>query len=119
MAFELGEAGALSSVTQLPIGSLETLGERRFRLFRRMLFPRSTLTLADGKLIIMTGQGELVVAEASPDEYKELARAQVLTPGNDKRDGCWTMPILVGGRIYCRSIEKGKSVIICLDVSAK
>ncbi|HEX4414496.1 MAG TPA: hypothetical protein VH107_12770 [Lacipirellulaceae bacterium] len=43
----LGEAGALASVTQLPIGSLESLGERRFQLFRRMLFPRSNLTLAE------------------------------------------------------------------------
>lgn len=43
----LSEAGAVTSVTQLPIGSLERLGERRFQLFRRMLFPRSRLTLAE------------------------------------------------------------------------
>lgn len=78
-----------------------------------------TLSLADGKLLILTGAGEFVVAEASPDEFKEIARAQVLTPGNANRDGCWTIPILCGGRIYCRSIEKGKSRIVCLDVSGK
>lgn len=41
------EAGAEVIVTQLPIASLETLGEKRFRFFRRVLFPRSQLTLAD------------------------------------------------------------------------
>jgi hypothetical protein len=41
------EAGAEVIVTQLPIASLERLGERRFRFFRRLFFPRSQLTLAD------------------------------------------------------------------------
>jgi hypothetical protein len=43
----LVDAGAHATVTQLPIGSLEMLGERRFQLFRRVLFPRSRLSLAD------------------------------------------------------------------------
>jgi hypothetical protein len=41
------EAGAEVVVTKLPIASLEGLGETRFRFFRRMFFPRSSLTLAD------------------------------------------------------------------------
>jgi hypothetical protein len=41
------EAGAEVIVTQLPIASLEKLGEKRFRFFRRVFFPRSQLTLAD------------------------------------------------------------------------
>jgi len=71
---------------------------------------KGSLMLADGKLIIMGETGELVVAEASPDGYKELARAKVLT------GRCWTMPVLAGGRIYCRSHEGD---LVCLDVSRR
>ncbi|MCX5648150.1 MAG: PQQ-binding-like beta-propeller repeat protein [Planctomycetota bacterium] len=68
------------------------------------------LMLADGKLIVISERGELVVAEASPAAYRELARAKVL------EKTCWTMPVLSGGRIYCRNHE-GK--IVCVDVRAK
>jgi hypothetical protein len=44
---QLAAVGATTIVAQLPIGSLEKLGERRFRFFRSILFPRSTLTLTD------------------------------------------------------------------------
>jgi hypothetical protein len=40
----LSEAGAATVVTQLPMESLERLGEARFRFFRRLFFPRCTLT---------------------------------------------------------------------------
>lgn len=46
---QLAEAEAATIVTQLPAESIEGLGERRFQLFRRLLFPRSTITLADAK----------------------------------------------------------------------
>ena len=39
-------------------------------------FGFSPLVAADGKLILVTDDGELVVAEASPKAYKELARAR-------------------------------------------
>ena len=45
----LAEAGAATIVTQMPIGSVESLGEARFRFFRRLFFPRSTLTLTTRK----------------------------------------------------------------------
>ena len=55
------------------------------------------LTLADGKLFVMLDGGTLLVAEASPDGYKELRAAKVL-------DGqCWTMPVIADGRVFCRS----------------
>lgn len=52
---------------------------------------------ADGKLIILSEKGELVVAEASAAEFKPLARAQVLG------GKCWATPVLANGRIYCRN----------------
>jgi outer membrane protein assembly factor BamB len=65
------------------------------------------LTLADGKLFVMLDGGTLLVAEASPQAYKELARAKVL-------DGqCWTMPVVANGRVLCRS-HSGDIVCISL-----
>jgi outer membrane protein assembly factor BamB len=55
------------------------------------------LMLADGKLFVMVDGGELLVAEASPAGYKQLARASVLS------GVCWTVPVVANGRVYCRS----------------
>lgn len=55
------------------------------------------LIAADGKLIVLTGRGELVLASATPDRYNELARARVL--GGET----WTHPVLANGRVYCRN----------------
>lgn len=60
----------------------------------------------DGKLLIQREPGELIVAEASPDEYKEIGRAEL--PGGVY----WAFPALSDGRIYCRSNE-GK--VVCLS----
>jgi outer membrane protein assembly factor BamB len=65
------------------------------------------LTLADGKLFVMLDGGTLLVAEASPKGYKELARAKVLD------DQCWTMPIVANGRVYCRN-HSGE--LVCVDL---
>src|SRR3954464_8187704 len=35
----LAAAGAATIITQMPIGSIEGLGERRFQFFRRLFFP--------------------------------------------------------------------------------
>ncbi|MCD4699178.1 MAG: PQQ-binding-like beta-propeller repeat protein [Phycisphaerae bacterium] len=72
---------------------------------------QSSLVIADGKMIMMEERrGTLVVAEASPDGYKELARRKVLS------GTCWTVPVLSGGRIFCRN-HQGK--LICLKVGPK
>src|SRR5688572_26087220 len=66
-----------------------------------------SVTVADNKLIILSERGELVVAEASPEAFKPLARAQVIG------GKCWTVPVLANGRIYCRNAQ---GTLICLDV---
>jgi hypothetical protein len=48
----LAEVGAETIVTHLPAGSVETLSERRFHFFRRVLFSRSTLTLDQAKSLV-------------------------------------------------------------------
>ena len=66
--------------------------------------------LADGKLIIMSRKGELVIAEATPAAFKPLGRAKILS------GECWAVPVLAGGRIYCRT-DTGD--LACVDVRKK
>jgi hypothetical protein len=56
----LAEAGAATIITQLPVGSIEQLGERRFQFFRRLFFPRSRLTLNDAKVLVREFNERLV-----------------------------------------------------------
>ena len=71
---------------------------------------KGSLMLADDKLIIMGDKGDLVIAEASPDSFKEISRVKIL-------EGlCWTVPVLSGGKIYCRNHEGD---LVCLDVSGQ
>ena len=64
---------------------------------------------AGGQVIALSDAGELVLIDAKPDAYKQLARADVL-------DGkCWSTPVLANGRIFARSTKEA----VCLDVSGK
>ena len=56
-----------------------------------------SLMIADGKLVIISEDGQLVVAKASPDSYQELARSDFLS------GRCWTMPLLLNGHVIGRN----------------
>jgi outer membrane protein assembly factor BamB len=65
------------------------------------------LIAADGKLIVLSEDGELIVAPADPNRFTAISRAKVL-------DGlCWTHPVLANGKIYCRNAQ---GTLVCLDV---
>jgi outer membrane protein assembly factor BamB len=66
-----------------------------------------SLMIADGKLIILSEKGKLVIAAASPEGFKELASAEILT------GKCWTYPVLANGRIYARNAD---GQLVCVDV---
>ena len=66
-----------------------------------------SLMAADGKLILLSDDGELVLAEASAEGYRELARSSFL------EGRCWTVPVLLNQRIYGRNAE-GKLVCVRL-----
>lgn len=68
------------------------------------------VSAADGKLLVLSEGGELIVAPASPDGFKPKARAKVL------EGKCWTAPVLANGRIYCRN---GAGDVVCLDLRRK
>lgn len=67
-----------------------------------------TVIVADGKLIALGDEGDLVVAETTPEAYRPVSKAKVLNAR------CWTVPTLARGRLYCRD-EPGH--LVCLDVS--
>lgn len=71
-------------------------------------FGHGSLLWADGKLVILGDGGLLALAEATPEGYRELARAQ---PMEGKH---WTVPTLYGGRLFIRNEKE----MLCLKVSA-
>jgi outer membrane protein assembly factor BamB len=64
------------------------------------------LISAGGHLLALNERGELIVAEASPTSYRELARAQVLG------GHCWVAPAVADGKIYCKN---NQGTLVCLD----
>jgi outer membrane protein assembly factor BamB len=68
-----------------------------------------SLMAADGKLIILDGDGDLIIAEATPDAYKEISSLKILkmkhwrSYGRDDVNCCWTAPVLANGYIYGRN----------------
>ena len=77
------------------------------------------LTAANGKLIILEGDGNLIIAEASPGGYKEISSAKLFkmedwrAHRDDNINVCWTDPILSNGRIYCRNTYGD---LVCVDM---
>jgi len=69
-------------------------------------FGCATLLKADGMAIALTEDGELVLFELSPDSYKELARASLLTKP------CRAPTALADGRLYARDGKR----LICIDL---
>jgi outer membrane protein assembly factor BamB len=65
--------------------------------------------ILNGKnLLTLADDGQLVVVEASPEAYKEIARFKALT------GKCWSTPALSNGRLYVRSTKEGA----CFDLTA-
>ncbi|MEE8467396.1 MAG: PQQ-binding-like beta-propeller repeat protein [Planctomycetota bacterium] len=63
--------------------------------------------LVGSDLVALGDAGQVVLVEAAPEEYRELARAQVL-------DGkCWSTPVFSAGRLYVRSTSQAA----CLDLT--
>lgn len=68
---------------------------------------KGSLIYAAGRLIVLGDLGALVLAEASPARYQELARFQVLEGRS------WTAPSLVGSHLYLRS----QTEMVALDLA--
>ncbi len=73
-------------------------------------FGHGPYMLADGVILALSGDGELVMAEASTVEYRPLARCQVFADGHD----AWGPMALAGGRLIVRDMTR----MTCLNLAA-
>lgn len=71
----------------------------------------SLMMSADGRMIMMSDKGELVIAQADPEQFKPVARAQILPASKS-----WTTPVLANGRIYARNAAGD---LVCVDAGAR
>ena len=66
-----------------------------------------SLMAVDGKLIILTAKGELIIAKASAAKFEPLSRTPVLT------GRCWSAPVFANGHVYVRNAAGD---MVCLSV---
>ncbi|HYO11956.1 MAG TPA: PQQ-binding-like beta-propeller repeat protein [Thermoanaerobaculia bacterium] len=70
---------------------------------------KGSLLAADGDLlIVLSDKGTLLLVQASPEEYRELARFQAL------EGKAWTAPTLANGRLYLRDQDE----IVALEMKS-
>ncbi len=70
---------------------------------------KGSLLAADGNLlIVLADQGTLLLVEANPDAYTELARFQAM------EGKAWTAPALANGRLYLRDHDE----MVALEMKA-
>ncbi|MBS0264417.1 MAG: PQQ-binding-like beta-propeller repeat protein [Planctomycetes bacterium] len=67
-------------------------------------YPIGNLIVADGKLVVVTDDGELILARASADSYRELGRAPL------SRNTTRALPALANGLLYVRDTTRLKCV---------
>lgn len=72
-------------------------------------FGAGNVVLAGDDLVALADDGEVVLVQATPAGYKELARAKAI---NGK---CWSTPALSDGRLFVRSTKESA----CLDLGGK
>ena len=69
-------------------------------------FNHGSILPADGKLIILGEKSQLALAEISPEAYKEISRAELITGKT------WTIPTIANGKMYVRNEKE----IVCVDL---
>jgi hypothetical protein len=70
-------------------------------------FGKGCLMAADDKLIILSQGGDLLIAEASQEEFKHLSSSTILSKT------CWSVPVLANGLLYARD---SKGTVVCIDL---
>jgi outer membrane protein assembly factor BamB len=73
----------------------------------RERFGCASAVLAEGRLFVLTEDGDLVLIEATPDAYQEKARAHVLSKP------CRAAIALAGGRLYGRDAQH----VVCWNLN--
>ncbi len=72
-------------------------------------FGRGPYLVGDGLIFALADDGRLVLVEATAEEYRPLARCQVIDDAHD----AWAPMALAGGRLILRDLGR----MVCLDVA--
>lgn len=102
--YGLDNSGSAGPITNLVCIRLKD----RKTVWQKGRFGKSNLILADGKLFLTTMNGEIVIVEASPKEFKELSRATIMETTRQA-------PTLSHGYLFVRDDKD----VICIDVRQK
>jgi outer membrane protein assembly factor BamB len=70
-----------------------------------------SLLIATDKLVILSGDGNVTIAEAAPEAFKPVGEIKGVVGSK-----CWTMPTLSNGKLYCRN---DGGAVVCLDLESK
>ena len=73
-------------------------------------FHAGSVTLARDRLLVLRETGELVMAEATAEAFRPLARAQILPPTMRSH------PALADGFLYARNNDTKADTLVCLDL---
>lgn len=78
-------------------------------------YGRGSMIRADGKFILISEDGRLVLADISPKGLREISSVQLLARH------CWWAPVLSRGLLYVGNFDHraGKAALVCLDLRAK
>jgi outer membrane protein assembly factor BamB len=69
-------------------------------------FGAGNVVLSGNNLVALSDDGQLVLVEANPTAYKEVARTKAIS------GKCWSTPAISNGRLYVRSTKESA----CLDL---
>jgi hypothetical protein len=73
-------------------------------------FHAGSVTLAGDRLLIIRETGELILAAATPQAFRPIARAQIL-PATVR-----SFPALSDGFLYVRNNDTHNDTLVCLDL---
>ena len=96
-----GSAGPITNLVCIRLQDKKTM-------WQKARFGKSNLILADGKLYLTTMNGEVVIVDASPDAFRETARATVMETTRQA-------PSTANGHLLVRDDKD----VICIDIRGK
>ncbi len=96
-----GSAGPITNLVCIRLKDQKTM-------WQKARFGKSNLILADGKLFLTTMNGDVVIVEATPNEFKELGRATIIETTRQA-------PSLANGYLFVRDDKD----VVCIDVRGK
>jgi outer membrane protein assembly factor BamB len=96
-----GSAGPITNLVCIRLKDQKTM-------WQKARFGKSNLILADGKLFMSTMNGEVIIVEASPAGFSELARKTIMETTRQA-------PSLAGGHLFLRDDID----VLCIDVRGR